>query len=164
MEHDDVNLLCMGAWIIGPKLAEEILRAFLGAGGRCIDSSPMYGRSEEVTGDLLAVDVRDDLFNADLVVGNPPYAEATEHVAFLLAAMRPGAFLALLLRVAFVAGRERHSGVYLLQPLTGLAPVVPRPSFTDDGKTDASEYALFFWQKGASIGESRVWPAIWWQK
>ncbi len=31
VEHDDVNLLCMGAWIIGPKLAEEILRAFLGA-------------------------------------------------------------------------------------------------------------------------------------
>jgi ribose 5-phosphate isomerase B len=31
VEHDDVNLLCMGAWIIGVKLAEEILRAFLGA-------------------------------------------------------------------------------------------------------------------------------------
>ena len=31
VEHDDVNLLCMGAWIIGIKLAEEILRAFLSA-------------------------------------------------------------------------------------------------------------------------------------
>ncbi len=31
VEHDDVNLICMGAWIIGIKLAEEILRAFLGA-------------------------------------------------------------------------------------------------------------------------------------
>ena len=31
VEHDDVNLLCMGAWIVGIKLAEEILRAFLGA-------------------------------------------------------------------------------------------------------------------------------------
>jgi ribose 5-phosphate isomerase B len=31
VEHDDVNLLCMGAWIIGIRLAEEILRAFLGA-------------------------------------------------------------------------------------------------------------------------------------
>jgi ribose 5-phosphate isomerase B len=29
VEHDDVNLLCMGAQIIGLKLAEEILRAFL---------------------------------------------------------------------------------------------------------------------------------------
>ena len=31
VEHDDVNLLCMGAWIIGPKVAEEILAAYLKA-------------------------------------------------------------------------------------------------------------------------------------
>jgi ribose 5-phosphate isomerase B len=31
VEHDDVNLLCMGAWIVGVKLAEEILQAFLKA-------------------------------------------------------------------------------------------------------------------------------------
>jgi len=31
VEHDDVNLLCMGAWIVGPKLVEEILQAFLNA-------------------------------------------------------------------------------------------------------------------------------------
>ena len=35
-----------------PRL--EVLRQFLAAGGRVIDSSPMYGRAEEVTGDLLA--------------------------------------------------------------------------------------------------------------
>ncbi len=32
----------------------EVLRSFLEAGGRVIDSSPMYGRSEAVTGVLLA--------------------------------------------------------------------------------------------------------------
>lgn len=31
VEHDDVNLLCIGAQIIGIKLAEEILQAFLQA-------------------------------------------------------------------------------------------------------------------------------------
>ncbi|MBI2504487.1 MAG: ribose 5-phosphate isomerase B [Candidatus Latescibacteria bacterium] len=31
VEHDDVNLLCLGAQIIGLKLAEEVLRAFLDA-------------------------------------------------------------------------------------------------------------------------------------
>ena len=31
VEHDDVNLLCLGAQIIGPSLAEEILAAFLKA-------------------------------------------------------------------------------------------------------------------------------------
>jgi aryl-alcohol dehydrogenase-like predicted oxidoreductase len=33
---------------------EEVLRAFLETGARVIDSSPMYGRAEEVTGDSLA--------------------------------------------------------------------------------------------------------------
>jgi diketogulonate reductase-like aldo/keto reductase len=32
----------------------EVLEAFLGGGGRVIDSSPMYGRAEGVVGDLLA--------------------------------------------------------------------------------------------------------------
>jgi len=31
VEHDDVNLLCMGNWIIGAKLAEEILQTWLKA-------------------------------------------------------------------------------------------------------------------------------------
>ncbi|MGA2144441.1 MAG: RpiB/LacA/LacB family sugar-phosphate isomerase [Bryobacteraceae bacterium] len=31
VEHDDVNVLCLGAWIIGPKLAEEVLNAYLNA-------------------------------------------------------------------------------------------------------------------------------------
>lgn len=31
VEHDDVNLLCLGGWIVGIKLAEEILRAYLNA-------------------------------------------------------------------------------------------------------------------------------------
>ncbi len=31
VEHDDVNLLCLGAQIVGIKLVEEILKAFLSA-------------------------------------------------------------------------------------------------------------------------------------
>ena len=31
VEHDNVNVLCMGAWVIGPKLAEEVLAAYLNA-------------------------------------------------------------------------------------------------------------------------------------
>jgi ribose 5-phosphate isomerase B len=31
VEHDDVNVLCMGARVIGPALASEVIGAFLGA-------------------------------------------------------------------------------------------------------------------------------------
>ena len=31
VEHDDVNVLCVGAWIVGIRSVEEILRAFLAA-------------------------------------------------------------------------------------------------------------------------------------
>ena len=31
VEHDDVNVLCVGAWIVGIRVAEEILRAFVAA-------------------------------------------------------------------------------------------------------------------------------------
>jgi ribose 5-phosphate isomerase B len=31
VEHDDVNVLCVGAWIVGIRAVEEILRAFLAA-------------------------------------------------------------------------------------------------------------------------------------
>jgi ribose 5-phosphate isomerase B len=31
VEHDNVNLLCIGAWIVGQKVAEEVLAAFLKA-------------------------------------------------------------------------------------------------------------------------------------
>jgi ribose 5-phosphate isomerase B len=31
VEHDDMNVLCLGARVIGPALAAELVRAFLGA-------------------------------------------------------------------------------------------------------------------------------------
>ena len=31
VEHDDVNVLCLGARVIGPELAAEVVRAWLGA-------------------------------------------------------------------------------------------------------------------------------------
>ena len=31
VEHDDMNVLCLGSEVIGPSLAVELMRAFLGA-------------------------------------------------------------------------------------------------------------------------------------
>jgi len=50
------------------KPLEEVLSAFVKLGARVIDSSPMYGRSEQVIGDLVAkLEIRDSVFLATKV-------------------------------------------------------------------------------------------------
>ena len=64
----------MGTWQTFDVAADEtapleaVLAAFVELGGTLVDSSPMYGRSEQVLGDLAAkLDVRDRLFVATKV-------------------------------------------------------------------------------------------------
>jgi aryl-alcohol dehydrogenase-like predicted oxidoreductase len=66
----------LGTWQtfdVGAMKAEreplkEVLREFVRAGGKVVDSSPMYGRSESVTGDLTAeLGIRKQLFLATKV-------------------------------------------------------------------------------------------------
>ena len=59
---EEIPVIGLGTWRafdVGADEAtrrplREVLRRFLDAGGRLIDSSPMYGRAEGVTGDLMA--------------------------------------------------------------------------------------------------------------
>src|SRR5688572_6615053 len=47
---------------------EDVLREFVALGGKVVDSSPMYGRSEDVAGDLAAkLGVHEKLFVATKV-------------------------------------------------------------------------------------------------
>lgn len=47
---------------------EDVMREFVSLGGKLIDSSPMYGRSESVAGDIIAkLNLRDKLFVATKV-------------------------------------------------------------------------------------------------
>lgn len=61
-DKESLPVIGMGTWNtfdVGGAAAErapllEVLNAFYDAGARVIDSSPMYGRAEQVTGDLVA--------------------------------------------------------------------------------------------------------------
>jgi ribose 5-phosphate isomerase B len=44
VEHDDVNVLCLGAWIVGPAIVEDVIRSFLGA---TFSSDPDFRRRVE---------------------------------------------------------------------------------------------------------------------
>lgn len=86
----------------------------------------------------------------DLCVGNPPYIHAEAHAARLLAQGYP--VVALLLRLGFLASRERVR-FWMRHPLSELHVLSERPSFTGDGKTDASDYGLFVWRDHDLTGE-----------
>lgn len=58
----------VGAGGAARKPLREVLEAFVQAGGRMVDSSPMYGAAESVVGDLVAdLDARERLFLATKV-------------------------------------------------------------------------------------------------
>lgn len=80
---------------------------------------------------------------AGLIITNPPFSLAQEFAEKALASVEPGGTVALLLRLGFLEGKKRlgfhrlnGSSVYVL---------ASRPSFTGDGKTDASAYGWFLW-------------------
>jgi len=50
----------------------------------------------------------------------------------------------MLLRLNFLASRKRHGWWNLHRP-SALFVLSQRPSFTEDGQTDATDYAWFYW-------------------
>lgn len=94
-----------------------------------------------------------------LIVGNPPFREAEEHIRHATRLMRDGDTLAFLLRLNLLGSRSRLA-LWAETPLAEVAPIVPRPSFTGGG-SDATEYALFRWVKG-HVGPTRLGQHIVW--
>ncbi|NBV61810.1 MAG: class I SAM-dependent methyltransferase [Rhodobacteraceae bacterium] len=95
----------------------------------------------------------------DWVVGNPPFAEAQEHVEAALRVARVG--VAMLLRLAFLESAERLD--FWTGPGAGLDEVrvlAHRPSFTGGG-TDSAAYGWFVWRTLAPRG--RVMPCWDWR-
>jgi len=86
----------------------------------------------------------DDWGSHNLIITNPPYSLAEE---FVIKALQQNVeTVAMLLRLGFMSSRRRQkihrehrSDVFVLPR---------RPSFTANGKTDASDYAWFVWGKG----------------
>lgn len=93
----------------------------------------------------------------DCVIGNPPYKYAEAFVRLSLEHTVEGGYVVFLLRLAFLEGQERGAGLWKEYPPKQVAVCSQRPSFTGDGKTDATAYAVFVWQKGYSGSTSLTW-------
>lgn len=85
----------------------------------------------------------------DLVGFNPPYTYAEKHLRHSLYLCKPGGMVSYLLGTTFRGSQGRRS-VYKDQRfgLWRRYMMEERPSFSEDGKTDATEYELFNWRRG----------------
>jgi hypothetical protein len=111
-----------------------------GAELRPIPAHPAYNYWH--TGDFRALP--DSWF--DLVIGNPPYRIAEDAVRWAVTHSLPaGGAVVMLLRLAFLEGQARARGLWREYPPTRVRVLARRPSFTGNGKTDATAYAIFEW-------------------
>lgn len=116
-----------GAVVAGIEIAEERAEEARAKGHNVVAANALDGEWPQ----------------ADLIITNPPFSLAQEFAEKALASVARGGTVALLLRLGFLEGKKRlgfhrahGSSVYVLSS---------RPSFTGNGKTDASAYGWFLW-------------------
>ncbi len=93
-----------------------------------------------------------------LILGNPPFSHAVQHITAALELLLPGEHLVFLLRQSIRAAKERI-GFWARSPLEEAALVLPRPSFI--GGNDSGEYEVLRWTKGHQ-GRATIAPPILW--
>lgn len=83
----------------------------------------------------------------DLILGNPPYFAAQEHIEHAWTRLAENGHIAMLLRLAFTEGKVRKPFWKKFGPtLRSLHVLAERPSFTTKG-TDSAAYGWFVWGK-----------------
>lgn len=83
----------------------------------------------------------------DLIVTNPPYSLATEFILKCYDCLAEYGEMWFLLRLDFLGSKNRYQRLYTTMPPTTIMVLSQRPSFTNDGATDAHNYAWFHWKK-----------------
>lgn len=140
------------------------LEGKLGPGGEIVGVE----KQEE----LVALARDRNLYNAEFVVGdfekdtieyrgapniiimNPPYSRAQEFVTRALRLVARGGIVVALLRLGFLSSRRRTE--FHKKHPAAFYVLNKRPSFTGDGKTDASDYAWFVWGDHLVTGQYEI--------
>jgi hypothetical protein len=81
-------------------------------------------------------------------MGNPPYRHAEEFIRHGYDLLSVGGSLIFLLRLAFLEGKARRDGLFREMPPYQVAVCSKRPSFSGDGRTNATAFAVFHWRAG----------------
>lgn len=114
------------------------------------------GYSSWITDDFLAPGYWAS-YAYDLIVGNPPYRHAEEFVRISAELLLPGGEIWFLMRLAFLEGQKRAVGLYRDLPPQTVYVCSKRPSFQEDGKSNATAFAVFRWVQGYQGPTSIAW-------
>lgn len=113
-----------------------------------VHASDVYPQGYGQVRDFLSADVESPA--VDWVITNPPFKIAEQFVTLGLQRARRG--VALLLRLPFLEGQDRHSLLYGANPLSVCAPFSERVPMSlgkwDLSVSSATAYAWFVWLKG----------------
>lgn len=82
----------------------------------------------------------------DIICTNPPFSRAEEFVRKSYDLLNNQGVMIFLLKLPFLCSMERIP-LWKEIPLFELNVIQKRPSFSGDGKTDATEYAFYVWHK-----------------
>lgn len=93
----------------------------------------------------------------DCVIGNPPFKHAEAFVRLGMSWLARGGQLLFLLRLNFLESQNRYAGLFAEYQPKRVVISSRRVSFTGDGKTNATAYALFIWEKGWAHGTTLDW-------
>jgi hypothetical protein len=108
-------------------------------------------------GDFLEWETKDKY---DLIMGNPPYKLVHEFVDKSFGLLAPHGQLVFLMRLAMLESQKRYKTWWTHSPIKKVFVSPRRISFTGDGKSDDTAYALFVWQEGYEGATLLDW--IWW--
>lgn len=93
----------------------------------------------------------------DLIVTNPPYSLATEYILKCHDLLADQGDMWFLLRLDFLGSKNRYQRLYTQMAPTTLLVLSQRPSFTNDGATDAHNYGWFHWRKNNIRATQMFW-------
>ena len=114
----------------------------------------MQGRFEHLVPELEEV-------RPDLILGNPPYSQAEEHVRLSLDLVALNGTVAFLLRLAFLESLERIP-FWKDHPAESVYVLSERPSFTGGG-TDNCAYGFFVWRARLDARRSTTLHVVSWK-
>lgn len=104
------------------------------------------GEDDLRIGDVLDPATIEGLPRPDVIIGNPPYSCALAMVSRFIEIAAGHAWVAMLLRLGFLASEERAP--FLKRHPPDVYPLSRRPSFNGGQSTDSSDYAWFVWPPG----------------